>query len=538
MNWRRVAFFLAYAVALGAAAYFYRSYSVALWGLLGFVAMAFIMGPLRRLMEAFLPYKPADEMLERFNKLANDMSPILTQNHLGRCQALQTYMEYTGDGLMMSYEANKKVLFPHDLNFDGYLYFMPRFVFDKKGKDVGDLNLHLSQIDVVDTERPDLQKLVYFLFYPVAGTSDITKHYGDVHRYFDGVTCAYTGKKLGVVEVELRPTVQVKYTDGTSKNYNRVLRVILQTHTESKAEMAVIFSTMQALRRDKTSYWSEIANRFDFEDPKQAPTVKVPQAVPNRWFEGHADEGGTLRDGWVYFGDKYAEDGSPYWVPVNKLTHFLVSGTSGSGKSVFLHQFLAGIAHNERHFQDVYLIDLKGGVELWRYEGTANGLFHVVYEYEKVIEMVDGLNDLMDERLNDMRERGLREWDGRKVLVVIDEFASLSYEVPEDKEGKATQQKMFARLSRLSSKSRAAGIILWAQLQKGTTDVMDSSFRNNLQSEVMFKMKNKLQAAQVFGSTDDLKVDPTRLRAGEFVMFDATRGEVVYLKSRQVRGME
>jgi hypothetical protein len=82
---------------------------------------------------------------------------------------------------------------------------------------------------------------------------------------------------------------------------------------------------------------------------------------------------------------------------------------------------------------------------------------------------------------------------------------------------------------------RAAGVLIWAQLQKGTSDVMDSSFRANLASQVCFKVGNKLTAAGMFGSTDELAVDPVKLPKGRFILFDASKGETYYLQSRVVQ---
>ena len=59
---------------------------------------------------------------------------------------------------------------------------------------------------------------------------------------------------------------------------------------------------------------------------------------------------------------------------------------------------------------------------------------------------------------------------------------------------------------------RAVGIVIIAAIQKATTDVMDSSFRTNLQAQVCFRVANRLMAASMFGSTEDLKLDPIALR--------------------------
>lgn len=536
MNWRRVAFFVIYAAALGAAAYYLRSLSVALWGLLGFVALAFIMGPVRRFWRSLMP-APVETMQTDLEKSSHDLWRLVAARRV-ELPELNKRLTTLGDEMFRGMKKGMGSVFPADLPFNLYLYFMPRYVFNMSGLEVGDAALRHCYISyqksVTNWEK---QAISYLLNYPIGATDKVQAHLSAVHRYFDSIRCGYTGLFLNVAEVEERTHTAVSDNPNPDLAHMayRWLHVRLVSEYVSKEEAQKALALMRALHRNELA--------MPEHPVKAAPSPYVragklpPELAEGTDFIPKEYPSGHLKEGHVYFGDRYLEGGEPYFVPVNKLTHFLVSGMSGSGKSVFLHQFLAGVAHNERFFDDVYLIDLKGGVELWRYEGKANGLFYVAYQFEKVVELVDGLNELMDDRLEQMRERGIRDWDGGKVLVVIDEFAEIAFEMPEEKEAKATKQRLLARLSRLSSKARAAGIILWAQLQKGTTDVMDSSFRNNLQSEVMFKPKSKLIAAQVFGSTEELKIDPTRLPAGHFVMFDGATGELVYLKSRMVREM-
>jgi hypothetical protein len=64
---------------------------------------------------------------------------------------------------------------------------------------------------------------------------------------------------------------------------------------------------------------------------------------------------------------------------------------------------------------------------------------------------------------------------------------------------------------------------------------MDSSFRNNLQGQVCFRVPNRLAAASMFGSTEDLKLDPTELRRGQFIFYDPIAGETRYLQAHVAR---
>ena len=248
-----------------------------------------------------------------------------------------------------------------------------------------------------------------------------------------------------------------------------------------------------------------------------------------------AQPAGHLARGWLYFGDQFLDrHAGGHWLKIEDLTHFLVMGTSGFGKSVFLNQVLQGVHYNLAHFDQVLLVDLKGGVELFPYQRLGRQ-FRVVYQLEDLPAVMSGLVATIRDRLERMRGQGVRMWPGPKTLLVIDEYAQIQLAPETSKEERQKKQELLADLNKISMLGRAAGVLIWAQLQKGTTDVMDSSFRANLASQVCFKVPNKLTAAGMFGSTDELLVDPVKLPKGRFVLFDAGKGETYYLQARVVR---
>lgn len=259
--------------------------------------------------------------------------------------------------------------------------------------------------------------------------------------------------------------------------------------------------------------------------PEPLPYEPLPmKLVPN--------PAGHLHDGWLYFGEHFLDrKAGGHWLKIADLTHVLVMGTSGFGKSVFLNQMLEGVHHNTAAFDRVYLVDLKGGVELWPYQARGER-YRVVHTLEHLPDLVAELVELVQARLSDMRERGLRMWDGPKTLFVVDEYADIQQASEATKEDREVKQRMLKGLNRLSMLGRAAGLLIWAQLQKGTSDVMDSSFRANLATQVCFKVPNKLTAAGMFGTTDELLVDPVKLPKGRFVLYDASKGETYYLQAR------
>lgn len=267
------------------------------------------------------------------------------------------------------------------------------------------------------------------------------------------------------------------------------------------------------------------------------PAEDLPEALPYAPlpFKDDPHPNGHVADGYLYLGDQFLDRAKGgHWMKISDMNHTLVMGTSGFGKSVFLNQLLQGIAYNRHTFDQVVLVDLKGGVELWPYQARGDQ-FRVVYRFDDLGPLVAELVGTIEQRLESMRLNGQRMWPGGKTLFVVDEYAQIQLSPEATKEERQKKQELLANLNKVSMLGRAAGVLIWAQLQKGTTDVMDSSFRANLSTQICFKVPNKLTAAGMFGSTDELLVDPVKLPKGRFILYDASNGETHYLQARVVQ---
>ena len=244
----------------------------------------------------------------------------------------------------------------------------------------------------------------------------------------------------------------------------------------------------------------------------------------------------SLKNDYVVFGlQKLMPDreGITYGVPFEKLTHMLVVGISGSGKSVFQNVLLMSLFANWNRVERLYLADLKGGVEFFPYERLKDPKITVVGDVEEAYKAIHEVGVVMDENLNVLREEGRRKWTGRYVFFCIDEFAVLSLVKPYEREAKRKHYAAIAELNRISALGRAAGIRLIVGLQKATTDMMDSAFKNNLQSVVVFRVKSKMDITNALGSVDDLEEmdqNPTRYRPGRCIVWDDAKGDYVVLQ--------
>ena len=237
----------------------------------------------------------------------------------------------------------------------------------------------------------------------------------------------------------------------------------------------------------------------------------------------------------IIFGARI-EDGTDLVVPVKSIQHMLVGGTTGSGKSVFLQQIVWQLAQSDEVAR-VIIIDLKGGVEFFRYND--NPRVEIVWEFGSVIRVVNELVALMAARQEDMRREGVTTWPGRRTFVVIDEYAEIQADIDAayDRAEKGLARQLAANLVRIARRARALGIVLVCALQKPTIDAMDSALRANLNCRVCLRVNSRQQAAAVLDDLDDAPRDPRSLPTGRFIYSDLSQGIVEYAQTQIAPGV-
>jgi len=206
-------------------------------------------------------------------------------------------------------------------------------------------------------------------------------------------------------------------------------------------------------------------------------------------------------------------DGTPLLLrlPAPDVTHVLVAGTTGSGKTALVRTLLASLAMFNRQSQvQLVLIDPKG-----RGFAPLAGLPHVLGRVVSSIEeAVERLRWLVEEM-----ERRDRVGVNRPALVVgIDELADLLMT------GGATVE---ALLTRLSQRGREAGIHLVACTQKPTAQAIGGAMKANFPVRLVGAVASKDEARYATGISDsgaeklEGKGDFLLIAKGESVRFQA-----------------
>jgi S-DNA-T family DNA segregation ATPase FtsK/SpoIIIE len=182
-----------------------------------------------------------------------------------------------------------------------------------------------------------------------------------------------------------------------------------------------------------------------------------------------------------------AEDGGPLLIrlPSPDVAHVLVSGTTGSGKTVLLQGMILSLAMlNGVEELGLMLIDPKGRA-FEPFEGLPQLTREVIRGAEEATEALESLVRLM-ERRGELRTRGQE----RHVVLVIDELADLVMT------GGGVLQEA---LTRLLQRGRGAGIHVVAATQKPTASVLGSLVKANFPVRLVGRVTSATDARVASG---------------------------------------
>ncbi|MCW7545179.1 FtsK/SpoIIIE domain-containing protein [Aurantimonas litoralis] len=194
----------------------------------------------------------------------------------------------------------------------------------------------------------------------------------------------------------------------------------------------------------------------------------------------------------------HEKDGSPLFLSpgFRHAPHTLIAGSTGSGKSVLMRNILLAIgATNTPEQAQIVLIDPKGGVDYFAFEGLPHLQGGIIDDQERSIERLTELVKTMDERyalFKENRVSDLPSYNAKVAVkdrlpviwVVHDEFAEWML-TPEYKQG------VGSIVSRLGVKARAAGIHLVFAAQRPDANVMIPQLRANLGNRLILKVDSE-----------------------------------------------
>ncbi len=200
-------------------------------------------------------------------------------------------------------------------------------------------------------------------------------------------------------------------------------------------------------------------------------------------------------------------------VNVNDYPHFLISGSSGSGKSYFANELVIQAIIKK---WEVVICDLK------RSYGLYKAYTDYVYEIEKILQKLLSVESEMSERMEklqpelDKNPRTLAVDIGYKPkLVVIEEYISLQSSL--DKKKKEKLERVVKNISVLA---RQSNIHLMIVMQSAGTENIQSTTRSNLTKVLLGNAQSNILTA-TFGNGVDIPNMHTKMEKGQgLIMLD------------------
>ena len=174
---------------------------------------------------------------------------------------------------------------------------------------------------------------------------------------------------------------------------------------------------------------------------------------------------------------------------LTKAPHLLVAGTTGSGKSNFLHTLIVSLLSGD-NAPCLHLIDCKQ-VEFSTYENHAN----VVTDLDGTIRTLNNVLYWMDDRYRRMKEAGVNNFKDFKQMypdenyhvVIVDELADL-ISTKEAKKG------IVPKLLRIAQIGRAGGFHLVIATQRPDHTVINGTLKGNIPTRICFNTASRMDS--------------------------------------------
>lgn len=202
------------------------------------------------------------------------------------------------------------------------------------------------------------------------------------------------------------------------------------------------------------------------------------------------------------------------------MPHLLVSGTTGSGKSVFINTAINSLLfkRSPKHLRFL-MIDPKM-IELNPYNGISHLLYPVVTDLNEAKDILCWAEQEMDmryQKFSDLHSRNISSFnatikkDSKKtaqrrmgktfqwewaelpyIVIVIDELADLMI----------TQGKLVENpITRIAQKARASGIHMILATQRPSADIVTGLIKTNFPTRIAFKVSSSVDSRTILDTT-------------------------------------
>ncbi len=212
-------------------------------------------------------------------------------------------------------------------------------------------------------------------------------------------------------------------------------------------------------------------------------------------------------DGQLDFIAGQTPDGIMKVIDLAKAPHLLVSGTTGSGKTIFLFSLLVSLMHQFNSDEIEFLIVDPKQTDFIFFEDMPN-LYggHVVIKPEEAIDALKKIDEKEKEnrttQLRLSRSKDIESYNAKnpgakmkRLVVVIDEYADLVTSA--SNVSKTARQEFETTLCRLAQRVRNLGIHLVIATQRPSANIVTGALKANIPFRVSFRLPSHIDSQTI-----------------------------------------
>ena len=214
-------------------------------------------------------------------------------------------------------------------------------------------------------------------------------------------------------------------------------------------------------------------------------------------FEGDADNKEPLD-----FAIGIDENGKTAHIDLSDSPHLMISGSTGTGKTVLVDDIIANIVFKASPEEvklmliDPVLADFKV------YRDLPHLICPVLRNKGEITDAMKLIADEIDYRKNTINTRNLREYNKKAksklpvIVVIIDKYSELTYEMPKE---------FLEYAKKIAAQGRFCGIHLIINTQSPFVESVPGDLKNNLTTRVAFSLASEKEMQSAIGYTGAYK---------------------------------
>jgi len=189
--------------------------------------------------------------------------------------------------------------------------------------------------------------------------------------------------------------------------------------------------------------------------------------------------------------------GNPVCADLRKMPHLLIAGSTGSGKSIFLHCVILSLIYKSPPDSVRFLMIDPKRIELSVYEDIPYLIHPVVLEPKLATKALRWAVHEMERRYALFEEYSVRNLESFNeqfeeklpyIVIIIDELADLMV---------VSSKEVETLLTRLAQMARAAGIHLLVATQRPSVDVITGLIKANFPARISFQVTSKVDSRTI-----------------------------------------